>query len=166
VNNSNQSIVWHYDSTKRKTTGMRNIVLRGEHQFAVLVGFQLKVPWKDKSGFDYYGYVNSTEDGVAVVDLYGSPRLRIPVLRQHRPKTKRDNGHVNRRRPKPQTRRHVPATVVPTPRLLRLRATSQLTRPPRSTSEASLFKSNKCQGQLRPTTNKKTPRYRHSGVSF
>ncbi|MFZ2979258.1 MAG: hypothetical protein WA057_06345 [Candidatus Magasanikiibacteriota bacterium] len=55
----------------QETPGMRNIVLRSEdgRPFTTLVGFYLEVP-KIGAGFDYYGYVESGSDGVAVVSTY------------------------------------------------------------------------------------------------
>ena len=72
VENSNMLVSWkyqHLDLGSQKP-GMRNIVLRGQKPFSVLVGFRLDIPVLGHSGFDYYGFVSSNQDGVAVFSTY------------------------------------------------------------------------------------------------
>lgn len=56
---SNQMIPWRYSGDRKP--GMYNIVLRGKTPFCVLVGFQLRIPLLEYSGFDYYGFAQSKE---------------------------------------------------------------------------------------------------------
>lgn len=73
VANSQQMTFLLYKGTKaeqNKKPGMRNIVLRGSKPFCALVGFQLEIPLLKYSGFDYYGFVQSDEHGVAVISTY------------------------------------------------------------------------------------------------
>lgn len=69
---SNQKVVWVYSGLKGKggKRGMRNIVLRGSKPFCVLVGFKLDIKAIRFSGFDYYGFVRSNEEGVAVISTF------------------------------------------------------------------------------------------------
>ncbi len=66
--NSNQLLIWK--SWGSKKPGMHNIILRGNRPFCALVGFQLNVPMFGMSGFDYYGFVKSNDQGVAVISTY------------------------------------------------------------------------------------------------
>ncbi|PIR74345.1 MAG: hypothetical protein COU35_02750 [Candidatus Magasanikbacteria bacterium CG10_big_fil_rev_8_21_14_0_10_47_10] len=50
--------------------GMQNIVLRGNEPFCVLVGFKMVLPVLGNVGFDYFGFVRSNDDGVAVICTY------------------------------------------------------------------------------------------------
>jgi len=68
VNNSNQEVTWNYGGDDKP--GMYNIVLRGEKPFCALVGFTLKIPFLGYEGFDYYGFVQSDQNGVAVISTY------------------------------------------------------------------------------------------------
>jgi len=70
VKNSSQMVIWHHLGGKNFKPGMFNIVLRGEKPFAVLVGFHLTIPLLKYKGFDYYGFVQSDENGVAVISTY------------------------------------------------------------------------------------------------
>jgi hypothetical protein len=67
IESSNQLICLAYDGHKKP--GMHNIVLRGDRPFSVLVGFNLSIPLIGQ-GFDYYGYVQSDAEGVAIVSTY------------------------------------------------------------------------------------------------
>lgn len=66
IESSNQLVEWQYDGSFKP--GMQNIVIRGEKPFAVLIGFELKI--FGSLGFDYYGYVQSNEAGIAVISTY------------------------------------------------------------------------------------------------
>ncbi|MFH1947500.1 MAG: hypothetical protein ABIJ23_05100 [Candidatus Magasanikbacteria bacterium] len=68
VQSSNQLITWSYSGGRK--SGMYNIVLRGPKNFSALVGFNLKIPVLGYSGYDYYGQVDSNQNGVAVISTY------------------------------------------------------------------------------------------------
>lgn len=68
VEGSNQMVIWDYSGNRNP--GMHNIVLRGSKPFCALVGFKLQIPLFKWSGYDYYGFVRSNEDGVAVIATY------------------------------------------------------------------------------------------------
>lgn len=70
ISNSNQMVVWHYRGLEGRKPGMRNIVLRGSKPFCALVGFKLDIPILGYSGFDYYGFVRSDDQGIAVISTY------------------------------------------------------------------------------------------------
>ena len=70
ISNSNQMVVWHYRGAEDRKSDIRNIVLRGSKPFCVLVGFKLDIPILGYSGFDYYGFVRSDDQGVAVISTY------------------------------------------------------------------------------------------------
>ncbi len=70
VQNSNQLIEWKYQGSNNGEKGMRNIVLRGNKPFSVLVGFKLGIPLLKYSGFDYYGYVRSNDNNIAIFSTY------------------------------------------------------------------------------------------------
>lgn len=65
---SNQMVEWKYSGNRKP--GMYNIVLRGKSPFCALIGFKLNIPILKYSGFDYYGFVKSGEDNVAVISTY------------------------------------------------------------------------------------------------
>lgn len=70
IKHSNQMVVWHYYGLGGRKPGMRNIVLRAQKPFCALVGFKLDIPALGYTGFDYYGFVRSDANGVAVISTY------------------------------------------------------------------------------------------------
>lgn len=68
IKNSDQMVVWKYIGDKKP--GMCNIVLRGKMPFCALIGFELGIPMLKYSGFDYYGFVKSDKNSVAVISTY------------------------------------------------------------------------------------------------
>ncbi len=70
IGNSNQMVVWRYEGLEGREPGMHNVVLRGQTPFCALVGFKLDIPILGHTGFDYYGFVQSDEHGVAVISTY------------------------------------------------------------------------------------------------
>jgi len=48
--------------------GMRNVVLRSDHYFKVLIGFHLKVPFFG-TGFDYYGFAEAKKAGSGIWEM-------------------------------------------------------------------------------------------------
>ena len=68
IKNSNHIVVWRY--TGNKKPGMHNIVLRGKTPFCALIGFELGIPMLKYSGFDYFGFVKSDKNNVAVISTY------------------------------------------------------------------------------------------------
>ena len=65
---SNQLVEWEYSGDRKP--GMYNIVMRGNAPFCALIGFRLNIPILKYSGFDYYGFVKSGENNVAVISTY------------------------------------------------------------------------------------------------
>ena len=65
---SNQVVKWKYSGDRKP--GMYNIVLHGKLPFCALIGFKLSIPILKYSGFDYYGFVKSGDDNVAVISTY------------------------------------------------------------------------------------------------
>lgn len=71
IRGSNQLVEYLYMGTRyRKKRGMKKIVLRGQRPFKVLVGFYLQVPVLHYAGFDYYGFAESDNAGVLVIETY------------------------------------------------------------------------------------------------
>lgn len=68
--NSNQMVEWEYPGDKTKKPGMRNIVLRGQRPFSVLIGFNLKISLIGHNGFDYYGFAQADEKHMVVISTY------------------------------------------------------------------------------------------------
>ena len=68
VQSSNQMVVWKYSGDKKP--GMHNIVLRGKTPFCALIGFELGIPMLKYSGFDYFGFVKSGKNNIAVLSTY------------------------------------------------------------------------------------------------
>lgn len=69
VQSSNQTVSWKYER-KSRNPGMYNIVLRGKRPFCALVGFRLDIPLLRYSGYDYYGFVRSNKNDVAVISTF------------------------------------------------------------------------------------------------
>lgn len=68
VRHSHQSLAWEYPGAA--SGAMRNVALRGQQPFAVLIGFHLNISWLGYRGFDYYGYVESDKNNIAVFATY------------------------------------------------------------------------------------------------
>lgn len=68
IRNTNQLVAWSYKGDRER--GMYNIVLRGQKPFCALVGFRLEISILGYVGYDYYGFVCSNKNGVAVISTY------------------------------------------------------------------------------------------------
>ena len=63
---------WQYDGCLSlwHQPGMRTVVLKADQPFGVLLGVKLNFPLIGLVGFDPYGYIDSTPEGVVVISTY------------------------------------------------------------------------------------------------